>query len=212
MDSKWSPLNTLGMLALAIFTIFTLTSVAFYPTPYNPLYDWLSNLGNSNLNPSGAIFFNWGCIITGIILIPFFIGLYRWHPVRKWSKILLVLGMLLGIFASVSLISVGFFPETHIKLHVLAASGVFGSIFLIIILLNISLYKNPEFMRPVTYWGILAIIMDLSFKIMLSQPQYKDLLANFNPTIPVPGLEWLTVYTSLIWIALLSYNMWNKKI
>lgn len=67
-------------------------------------------------------------------------------------------------------------------------------------------------MRPVTYWGILAIIMDLSFKIMLSQPQYKDLLTNFNPTIPVPGLEWLTVYTSLTWIALLSYNMWNKKI
>ena len=59
----------------------------------------------------------------------------------NWSKILLLIGIILGIFASISLIGVGVFPETYIKLHVLAASGVFGSLFLIIIFLIIK-YKD----------------------------------------------------------------------
>jgi hypothetical membrane protein len=58
MSSKWSSFNILGLLAVFVFTIFTFISVALYPTPYNPLYDWLSNLGNTNLNHFGALFFN----------------------------------------------------------------------------------------------------------------------------------------------------------
>jgi hypothetical protein len=83
-------LNALaGIMAFFIFTIFTLTSFALYPVSYNPLYDWLSNLGNIHFNPIGAYFFNWGCIISGLILIPFFAGLYAWKPQEIWSKILL---------------------------------------------------------------------------------------------------------------------------
>ena len=72
-----------GLIAFIIFTVFILTSFTLYPTHYNPLYDWLSNLGNINLNPMGAFFFNWGCIISGLILIPFFFGLYSWKPQKK---------------------------------------------------------------------------------------------------------------------------------
>jgi hypothetical membrane protein len=80
-----------GIIGFAIFTVFTLTSFFLYPTTYNPLYDWLSNLGNINLNPLGALFFNWSCIISGVTLILFFVGLYAWRPQKKWSKILLIL-------------------------------------------------------------------------------------------------------------------------
>jgi hypothetical protein len=78
-----------GIIGFAIFTVFTLTSFFLYPTTYNPLHDWLSNLGNINLNPLGALFFNWSCIISGVTLILFFVGLYAWRPQKKWSKILL---------------------------------------------------------------------------------------------------------------------------
>jgi hypothetical membrane protein len=212
MNYKWSISSFTGILAFIIFTIFTFTSVALYPTPYNPLYDWLSNLGNINFNPVGAAFFNWGCIITGLILIPFFMGLYRWRPEPKYCQVLLFIGIILGIFASISLIGVGIFPETHIKQHILAATGVFGSLFIIIILLSISLFKHPKFIHLVAYWGILSILIDISFKIIMFLPQYKDALTDFNPTVPLPGLEWAAVFSSLIWVLLISWNMFLKKV
>ncbi len=212
MNLKWSISSITGITAFIVFTLFTFTSTFLYPTPYTPLYDWLSNLGNINFNPMGAMFFNWGCIITGVIMIPFFIGLYIWKPLKKWSKILLVIGIILGIFASISLIGVGVFPETHIKQHVMAAAGVFGSLFIIIILLSISLFKHPKFMHYVAYWGIFAIFIDISFKIIIGLPQYKDALADFNPTVPIPGLEWAAVFSSLIWVFLLSLNMLLRRV
>ncbi len=199
-----------GIVAFIVFTISILVSVSLYPTHYNPLYEWLSNLGNINLNPSGAVFFNWGCIITGLILIPFFVGLYAWKPQKIWGRILLVLGMVIGIFASISLIMVGIYPETESTSHFIAATIVFSSLFLIIILINLALYENPKFIRVVAYFGILAIIVDITFQYMVASN--KDILAVFNPTTPVPGLEWASTWLSLIWLALLALNMLIKKV
>lgn len=211
INSKYA-LNTLGMLALVVFSIFVLISALLYPTPYTPLYDWLSNLGNADLNPSGALFFNWGCIITAIILILFFTCLYRWNPISKRNKLLLFLGIFFGIFACISLIGVGIFPETHIQMHVLAASGVFGSLFIIIILLSTALFNHPKFMHIVAYWGIIAVLINISFVTVMLIPQFKGSLGNFHPTLPIPGLEWACAFSSIIWIGLLSYNMWKKNV
>lgn len=212
MSLKRIYLNLLGLLALPVFSIFVFTSFALYPTPYTPLYDWLSNLGNAALNPSGAVFFNIGCIITGIILLPFLVNLYRWNPPERPNKILLTASIFLGVLAAISLMGVGFFPETHIKMHILSASGVFGTMFLIVILLNVALFKHPKFMRPVAYWGIIAVLIDLIFIIILRIPYYHNSLANLHPTIPIPALEWAAVFSSLIWIALLSYNMYRNRV
>ena len=211
MIFKWSSFNILGLLAVFVFNIFTFISVALYPTHYNPLYDWLSNLGNSNLNPFGALFFNWGCIITGLIFIPFITSLYQWNLSKKWSKIFLMMGIILGVFASISLIGVGVFPETHINLHILVASGVFGSLLFIIIFLSIALYNHPKFIHLIAYWGIIAVLTDLSLVIILSLPEFENVLASFHPTVPIPGIEWVSVFSSLIWVGLLSYNMMIKE-
>ena len=207
---NYSISSILGLTAFIIFTIFILTSVALYPTQYNPLYEWLSNLGNINLNPTGAFFFNWGCIISGIILIPFFVGLYAWKPQKKLDKLLLLLGMVIGIFASISLIMVGIYPETHIIHHVQAATAVFSSLFLIIIVINLALFKNPKFIRGVAYFGILAVVVDITFQYIVASN--RNILAFFNPTTPVPGLEWACAFLSLLWVALLALNMFVKKV
>jgi hypothetical membrane protein len=208
--NNWSLSSLTGLLAVLIFCLFTFTAAALFPGLVNPLYVWLSNLGNVELNPNGAIFFNLGCIITGLILIPFFIGLYKWNLEKTWGKILLILGIVLGLLASLSLIMVGVFPETHIKQHVMAASGVFGLLFIIIILLSISLYNHPKFANWVAFFGLIAVIIDLAFKYLLSQ--YHDILAVLNPTIPVPGLEWASVFASLVWVGLLAYIMKKNQV
>ncbi len=191
---NYSVSSITGLMAVIVFTVFTFTSLVLYPTPYNPLYSWLSNLGNIYLNPSGAIFFNLGCILSGIIMIPFFAGLYEWKPIKKLSKILLILGMLLGIYASISLIMVGIFPETHLQQHLLAAAGVFGSLFIIIILLSVALFNHPKFIRLIAYYGIIPIIIDIIFQFI---SKGNNLLANFQQTIPVPGFEWAAVFASI---------------
>jgi len=203
---KWSLSSITGMAALLIYSGFTFTSVALYPAPYNPLYDWLSNLGNVNFNPVGAFFFNSGCILTGIILVPFFAGLYRWYEPIRWKKILLLAGQAVGIFAGVALIMVGVFPETQIASHMLAAGLMFKALFVAMVLLNLgALFTHPRFMRWVGYYGIVVVFIDLAFVSILLK--YKDILGAFHTTVPVPGLEWAAVFSSLVWIGALSYNM-----
>ena len=199
-----------GLAAFLIFTVFILISFILYPAHYNPLYDWLSNLGNINLNPSGAFFFNWGCIISGILLIPFFVGLYSWKAQRILSKSLLLLGMIIGIFASISFIMVGIYPETQVNLHVQAATAVFSSLFLVVIVIILALYKNPKFMSGVAFFGILVIVVDIAFQYIVVSN--KNILTVYNPVTAVPGLEWACAFLSLGWVALLAINMIIKKV
>jgi len=68
--SKWLVLPVAGVLVILFYCAFTLTSIALFPRPVNPLNDWLSDLGNSSYSPRGAIFYNTGCVLTGIALFP----------------------------------------------------------------------------------------------------------------------------------------------
>jgi hypothetical protein len=210
MERREKYLDLLGIFSFIVFTVCTFSSMYLYPTPYSPLYDWLSNLGNYHLNPVGYIIFNMGCFFTSIILIPFFINLRKFKPPLKYQKTLVYLVIILGVVASLSLMGVGLFPETHIKLHTIAASGVFGTMFLIIIFLMVALFKQQEFKPILIYWGLLAVLTDLIFVVVLRLPQFHGALSDFNPQIPIPGLEWASVYTSLIWVALLSYILYQK--
>jgi hypothetical membrane protein len=205
---KWFLGPASGLTAVVVYTLCTITAVALYPTPYNPLYDWLSNLGNVNFNPAGAYFFNGGCILTGLVMVPFFISLKSWYEDVTWRRAFVMLGQAAGIFTAVALIGVGIFPETHIAEHMLAAGLLFKSLFILLILLNIALYRHPAFIHGLAYYGMLVLLIDLSFVWVLFR--YKDILGQFTPTMPVPGLEWTCVFTSLAWIGALSWIMIKK--
>jgi len=65
---KW-PINSVaGAAVIVLYCVLTSSSWALLPTTYNPITNWLSDLGNSSYNPTGAIFYNLGCILTGIAL------------------------------------------------------------------------------------------------------------------------------------------------
>jgi hypothetical membrane protein len=205
---KWFSNPVSGLIAFFIFTLCTLTAVTLYPTPYNPLYDWLSNLGNVKFNPVGAYFFNIGCILTGIVLVPFFISLKSLYQDVRCRKALIILGQAAGIFTAIALIGVGIFSEAHIAEHMLAAGLLFKSLFILLILLNIALYRHPAFIHGLAYYGMLVLLIDLSFVWVLFR--FRDILGQFTPTMPVPGLEWTCVFTSLAWIGALSWIMIKK--
>lgn len=212
MSSKWIQVYLLGIFAFIVFTASALISSLLYPIPYSPLYEWISNLGNYNLNPSGALIFNLGCVITGILLLPFVVSFYRWISDVRWKRIFIIVGIILGILASISLVGIGLFPETSINLHVIFATEIFESLLFIILFMTLAVYHHPKFMRFIAYWGVVAISTDLIFGIILSLPQFQNALGSFHPNLPIPILEWASVYTSLIWIAIMSINMYKKRL
>jgi hypothetical membrane protein len=185
-----------GILAIIIFSIFTFTAFALFPGHYTPITNWLSDLGNLNLNPSGFIFFNIGCILTGLILIPFFIGLSKWYASKR-QKNMLIVAQIIGIFSAFALIMVGTFPEdTGIK-HTISACSFFISLLLVLIIANISLLNHPKFKKWIGYYGFFAAMVDLTLIILIVVPT----------GLPTPLVEWLAVFISLSWIGLLVYNM-----
>jgi hypothetical protein len=56
----------------------------------------------------------------------------------------------------------------------------------------------------------LAVLVDITFQYVVASN--KIILAVFNPTTPVPGLEWACAFLSMFWVALLALNMIIKRV
>lgn len=192
--SKWPISCMAGAAVIVLYCAFTFTSWALYPTPYNPVDNWLSDLGNSTYNPSGAILYNLGCILTGIALFPFFSGLYKWYTNEKGRKILLMITQATGLLAALSLIMIGVFSEDSGELHSLWSSIFFALNLLVLILMGAALFTHPNYMKPIAYYGFIVAAINLLFVLI-----YR-----------IPLFEWFTVFTALGYVGLLVYNMLKK--
>ncbi len=131
---KW-PLSAIGgVLVTVIFCAFTLVSIAFYSTPFSPFNNWLSDLGNPNLDPSGSIFFNAGCILTALAMIVLMAGLGKWDVTGR-KKTALVAGQACGVLSAFALMMIGVFTEGT-PLHGIMSITFFSLLFLFLVLTN----------------------------------------------------------------------------
>ncbi|WP_230742069.1 DUF998 domain-containing protein [Methanooceanicella nereidis] len=182
------------MAVFLIFSVFTLTSIALFPDGFSPFENWISDLGNSEYNPSGSMIFNIGCMITGISMALFFIGLKRHYTTEK-NKRNMTLTLAMGLFSSFSLIMIGIFSEDYPQEHTLWSGIFFVALIIFMILANITLMKHKGFFKPIGYYAFVIIMLDLA------------LIVTKVMGMKVPILEWLTVFASIIWILLLAYNI-----
>ena len=196
---KYGMSSISGTLVIIIFCIFTFTAVALFPTDYSPINNWLSDLGNSSYNTQGFIFFNLGCILTGLLLFPFFLGLRKWYTDQKLQENLLKIGQSIGLFSSFALIMIGVFYEDYGILHWFWSALFFLSLLLVLIIVNMSLFLHPLYKKGVFYYGLAAAFVDLFFIMLYFVPN----------TLPRPLFEWLSVFVSLGWVGLIVYNMLN---
>lgn len=188
--SKWPLLSVAGVLVIVFYCAFTFTSIALFPGPFSPVENWLSDFGNSSYSPRGAIFYNVGCVLTGLALFPFLAGFYKWYTDEKWRKSLMMITQALGFIAAFALIMIGVFSEDYGAIHHLWSQVFFIFNLMVLILANFSLMTHRKFIRPVGYYGLAVAVVNLLF-VALSN---------------TPILEWFTVFTALGYVAFLAYN------
>ncbi|TFG31520.1 DUF998 domain-containing protein [Candidatus Thorarchaeota archaeon] len=190
-DTRKIPLITVcGIIVILFYCTFTIISWALYPAPYSPLTHYLSRLGNFDYSPLGAYFYNCGCILTGLALIPFFMSLRTWYTERRFQVYLLIIGQIFGILSAIALIMIGIFSEDQGVPHLTASSLFFILNFIVLILVNLSLIWHPHFFKPIAVYGIAIDFISLGLESAISGPI----------------VEWFTVFGSLFFVALISAN------
>ena len=103
-----------GFTAAGIYTLLTVIAVAMFPVSVTPVTIYLSMLGNADLSPQGAVFYNLAVILAGLSLVFFFIGIY-FHFWRVRPSWLLKTGLLAGLINGLSVIMSGVNAE-HVNM------------------------------------------------------------------------------------------------
>jgi hypothetical membrane protein len=158
-----------SLIALFAYLAFALLAFSQFPGIYSPLSNWLSDLGNIDLNPKGAVFYNTGVISTGILLVLFFAGLVRWKmPARRVQKAMLLTTQVFGLLGSLAMVMSAVYPINHIAEH------RFWSISLYILLGTAFVFSvfafryHSSFPRWVLALGIVIGAVDISSGIFQS--------------------------------------------
>ncbi len=192
MIRRW-PLGALfGILAILAYAALTLASCLQYPAHYNPLIRALSDLGDPLQNPSGAVFYNTGGILLGLLLVPFYLGMHNWNTGSRMLAILITGAQATGIISSAGLVLSCVYPlgKYHL-LHGLFVGAAFMASTAFWVFSSFAQLRTPGAVRWMGYFGLLPLLGNIVFFF-----------------IPGAGFlsEWISVTFFLAYIALLSYN------
>ncbi|MBY9015800.1 MAG: DUF998 domain-containing protein [Candidatus Lokiarchaeota archaeon] len=185
--------SLIGYFTIGIYLIFTCISAFFNLSLIDPINHWVSDLGNSILNPDGAVIYNIGCIITGCSLMIFFIGLKNLLNIMKKGKKFFVLIIIFGIFLSFSDIMIGVFSEDIFTAHLFWSLTFFIILLPILLFGGIVLTKYVNFPRLIGYYGIVLTSINILFLFFY-----------------IPVFEWITIFSSLSFVGLISYQYPKK--
>ena len=118
---------------------------AFYPWAFSPMTNWISDLGNRLWSPMGSILFRLDMVIVGVGLAAFFLGLRALsHDQRIWIKLLIGLGQIGGLVASLAVIMTGIYSEDQTTAHALWASIMFISLAVTVMFIGWALFFHPR--------------------------------------------------------------------
>ncbi|MHA1966987.1 MAG: hypothetical protein ACW964_04210 [Candidatus Hodarchaeales archaeon] len=195
---EWPFFGTIGLASGIIYCIFTAISFLFFPTSFNWSNSYLSSLGDFYDNPSGAIFYDVGMILTGVTATIFYIGFYKWSTKYQKSKTLFI-SLLFGCINGFSIMMAGVFSETQesYSLHIFWSLIIFFSFFPFVILVNISFLTNTNIKKTIAFFGFGVALIDAIF--------FSSVILNGTGGTD-PFMEWLSVFSYIGWACLLAVN------
>jgi Protein of unknown function (DUF998) len=184
-----------GITAVIVYIAFTLVAFLQYPDAYGPLTNWLSDLGNPQASPSGALFYNLGCILTSVVLFIFFTSIGKWNNGNKKMRMLLTIAQIMGIFSACSLILAALFPlGPHTSTHSFWSSMLTVGIGFFLTFSATAFLRHPAFMRWIAYYAFLAALVN--FIYALSEAiGYKFFIG-----------EWVAIGMFIVYLFLIANN------
>ncbi|TXT67432.1 MAG: conserved membrane protein of unknown function [Promethearchaeota archaeon] len=181
-----------GIASFIFFWIFILLAGYYYPG-YSPFNNWMSDLGSLKANPQGGFYFNLGCVVTGITLIPFFLGLYEWYIGGRRNMILTIATQVCGVYLAFSIIMIGLNPIDNLEVHGFWAINFFTVSIFVTFFPSIALYKY-KFTRNVALYGFFSTAVNIAFRFF----------------IIMPIIEWATILFSFSFIIVIVVSMQRR--
>ena len=180
-----------GVLASAGYLVFTLLAYGCYPSPYSPATNWLSDLGNPELNPGGAILYNIGIILTSLLLVVFFLGLSVWKIEGNRAQVVMLrLTQVFGVLGSICMLMSAVYPINHYTIHAFWSTSLYVLLSTAFIFSAAMLRYHPGVPRWLLFLGIATGLMVI--------------MTSFLQTVYV--LEWITVLLFLFYVTLLGFE------
>jgi hypothetical protein len=191
-SGSWPILSIAGISAVIVYLIFALVAFLKYPGPYGPLTNWLSDLGNPLVNPSGAIFYRLGCALSGAALVLFHLRLGIWNTGGRRTRVLVTIAQCTGVFSAVSLIITGIFPlGTSAKIHSLWSMMLYITLGFFLTFSATALMKNPAFKKGFVYYAFLTAAVNFVFGAVLHE---------------IFWAEWISVGMFIAYALMIAYN------
>ena len=188
----WPIISSAGIAAVVVYLVFALVAFLKYPGAYGPLTNWLSDLGNPVANPSGAIFYRLGCMLSGAALILFYLKLGIWNTGSKKTRVLLTVAQCTGVFSAVCLTITGIFPlGTSTEIHSLWSMMLYISLGFFLTFSATALMKNPAFKKGFGYYAFLTAAVNFMFGAILHE---------------IFWAEWISVGMFIAYVLMIAYN------
>jgi hypothetical protein len=194
-----------GLAVVGLYIGFTTIAIIRYPYEVSPLDTYLSMLGNADLSPHGAFFYNLAVILTGVTEIPFFITVYIFH-LQYSPKWLLFIGMLAGLCNGLAVFMSGVNPlrlTGNINAHVTWSYIIFFSLIPVLLVFGAAFWKVKGFPRFIGLFGFIACAIDIIFLVTLLSGHIGVRLGSI--------MEWFSVFSYLVWITLVSIDMLGRS-
>lgn len=209
-----------GIVGCALIVVAVLIAGIIYRgnqgEPYSPLNHYVSELGRQGFS-QGAWIFNAAMIASGVMFIPFVIGLGL-KLGSRWGYA----GMIAGIGAGAMCAGVGIFPMNHLSGHIFSAVWFFRLGLLTVSLFGIAILLQKRgaerIPKAAAAVSLLAALAYASF-IVLGRLDDATGMTTLNPDIfasrpgfwLMPFLEWLVFASTVLWFLGMGVASLGKK-
>lgn len=200
-QSKWTQLVLTTFIAVILYCLLTYVSILHYPAFFDPFSDYLSKLGNSILNPTGAIYYNLAVIQTGLMLLLTYLGIYLALKNTERHQILLI-ATGFGLFNAFTIIMSGVFSEDIYLLHFIFSMLIFATWIPVLISMNYILFNQGGYAKWISYYGFVLAAFNIMFVIFV--------LSFGTDTGSI--IEWISVFSFQLWAILVAlFIIWRFR-
>lgn len=185
--------------ATTVYLSLALAAYLAYPAAFSPWNNnWLSDLGNRDLNPDGAIFYRAGCSLSGSLMIALFLSLMPWHDnAARREHRLVAWAQVFGVFAGLAMVMTAVYPEDLFDTHQFWSRVLFSAFAGLLFVSTLAFRRPGHSNAPITFTAAIGYAV-IALWLLFSGAHW---------------LEWIAVADLLLFSCLLgarTTKLWRE--